>query len=121
DGGEGAKFAPASENAPATNVAGAGDRAPVPVADAGRAGVGGCGRAVPFWTRGAAARITSGDREHLLRVLARSDLREDLRDPAFLVDHEGRPLVAPVLPAVHRLLLPDPVRLGDLVVGIGEE
>ena len=59
--------------------------------------------------------------EHDLVVRLRRDLREDLGDLALGVDQEGRPLHAHVLLAVHRLLDPGAVGLGDGVVGVGEQ
>ena len=49
------------------------------------------------------------------------DLWEDLGDLAVGADDEGRPLHAHVLLAVHRLLDPGAVLLGDGVVGVGEQ
>src|SRR5690606_19361325 len=64
----------------------------------------------------------SADRlEHLRRVAGRLDLLEHPRDAPLLVDEEGGARDAPVLPPVHRLLLPHAVGLGDAVVRIGEQ
>ena len=54
-------------------------------------------------------------------ALFRGDLQPSVQDPALFVDHEVAPDDAHVLLAVHRLLLPDAVPLGDGVVGVGQE
>src|SRR3954453_4576986 len=50
----------------------------------------------------------------------RRDLRKDLRDPALGVDQEGGTGDAHVGLAVHLLLTPDAVEVGDLVVLVGQ-
>ena len=60
-------------------------------------------------------------RQQVLRRVGRADLVPGLGHLALLVDQERRPLDAHVLAAVHALLLPHPERLGDGVVGIGEQ
>src|SRR5687767_2207631 len=53
--------------------------------------------------------------DQLPHVLVRLHFRQHLLDTAFFVDDERRTLVAPVLPAVHRLLLPHAVALRYIV------
>ena len=54
-------------------------------------------------------------------MLFRLHLREDPGDLALGVDDEGGAQHAHVLLAVHRLLAPGAVLLGDRVVGVGEQ
>src|SRR3954454_22734600 len=59
--------------------------------------------------------------EHDLVVCLGRDLRKHLRDLALGVDQEGRAADAEVGLAVHLLLAPDAIEVGDLVVLVGEE
>src|SRR3954452_2398116 len=59
--------------------------------------------------------------EHNVVVRLRRDLGEVMGDLAVAVDYEGGAQVAPVLAPVHRLLGPDPVGLGDGVLGVAEQ
>ena len=54
-------------------------------------------------------------------MLSRLDLAQHLGDLALGVDHERRSLVAEVFAAIHRLLDPHAIRLGDGVILIGEQ
>src|SRR3954462_6029893 len=59
--------------------------------------------------------------EHLIVVRLRRGLRDDVHDGAVGVDDERRAVHAHVGLAVHRLLAPGPVLLGDRVVGVREQ
>src|SRR5207249_4563883 len=64
----------------------------------------------------------SGDRlQQVGRGVLGADLVPGLDDLSLLVYEEGRPEDAHVLAAVHGLLGPDVVRLGDRVVLVGEQ
>src|SRR5581483_1417143 len=49
------------------------------------------------------------------------DLRKNFLDLSSLVDDKRRPLDAHILPAVHRLFLPDAVGGNDRLVRVGDE
>jgi len=59
--------------------------------------------------------------EQLLRGVLRADLVPDLGEGAVGADEEGRADDPQVLLAVHGLLPPDAVGVGDAVVGVGEQ
>src|SRR5690625_1020180 len=56
--------------------------------------------------------------EDQLRMLGRPDARKDLGYTTLLIYDEGRALIAPKLPAKHRFLLPNTIRLRTLVLCI---
>ena len=51
----------------------------------------------------------------------RFDLFKDMNDLSINTNHEGRPRDAKIFLSVHALLLPDPIFLGDRVIGVGKE
>src|SRR4029077_18420559 len=59
--------------------------------------------------------------QHLVHMTRHLDLVPDVADDAFLVDQEGRPLDAHVFAAVHALLDPRTIGLGDLSLLVGGE
>ena len=59
--------------------------------------------------------------EHLVVVGLRRGLLDHVRDLALGIDDEGRALDAHVLLAVHGLLDPGAVEVGNRVVGVGEQ
>src|SRR5688572_19667646 len=70
---------------------------------------------------GRSVRLRIERRQHLGRVPLRLDLLEHVRDAPRRVDDERGAEDAVVLAAVHRLLAPDAVGLGDRVVLVGEQ
>lgn len=72
-------------------------------------------------SRSCAGPSTSERREDLVVVRFRMGTRQDVGDLLIGVDHERRARDAPVGAAVHVLLHPGAVGLGDAVVGVGEQ
>src|SRR5690625_5914908 len=54
-------------------------------------------------------------------MLGRPDARKDHGYTTLLIYDEGRALIAPKLPAKHRFLLPNTIRLRNLVLCIRQE